>query len=212
MMLTGTNPKVIVHEMGHAFHIMMQSKHGEERLEHEFTALNGGIRYRRGLEHNPSPTTFATAYALTNYQEDFAETFAMMFTSNRPGLGIAYRLTDESGQRTNLGEKVNFISLLIDSYIMDSDNALHNIRQMYNTPRQVAYSNINWSGNALQFIGFSEPSGVYIAVRRHLDIDSEHSMWVREIGGWHIRDVSGDVLYVFPGGAYRRISENGYRS
>ena len=212
MMRTGTNPKVIIHEMGHAFHEMAQSKYGAERLEREFTALNGNFTYRRGREQNPDPATFATAYASTSYQEDFAETFAIMFTSNRAGLGVAYRLTSESGQRTNLGAKVDLVSALIERYIDDSDDAIQNIQRVNSVPRQVAYSNMNWSGDALQFIGFSEPSGVYVAVRRYLDIDSEHSRWVREIGGWHIRDVSGDVFYVFPGGVYRRINGEGYRS
>jgi hypothetical protein len=206
MLLTGTNPTAIVHEMGHAFHEMVEQRYGRDQLRHDFTAFNNMIPYSALYAENPDPTVFATLYGTLNYQEDFAETFTQLFTANRPGLGIADRLFTPGGERTRLGGKMAFMERLIENYITNNKTALTNARRVYTTPRHLLFAGINWSGGSLQYIGFFEPNGVFAAIESHINVTTQSSRWISELGGWHIVCTSGAQVYAFPGGAYRRAA------
>jgi hypothetical protein len=206
MLITGTNPKAIVHEIGHAFHEMVEHRYGRERLMRDFTAFNQRYIYSPLYDDNPDPTVFATHYATTNYNEDFAESFAMLFTANRPGLSITDQLFFSGGRRTSLGDKMAFIERLVEQYITDNATATANAKRIYNTQRYLTFAGVNWRGNSLMYIGFNEPNGVFAAIEEHLGVTTKASRWIPELGGWYIECISGARFYAFPGGASKRAS------
>ena len=207
MLVSGTNPTAIVHEMGHAFHTMLESRIGGEAALQKMweDKATGFYDYSKQNVKNPNNLYFASAYASSEYREDFAESFAVMFVANRAGLGIAERLKDSNGKSTVLGDKVNFITDMIEKHIKSNRNALDNIGLIYTTPRRVSYNGYSFSGDELQYIGFNEPNGVYKAIEDKLAITTRKSQWIKQIGGWWIESEDGRCFFAFPGGVYTVI-------
>jgi hypothetical protein len=209
MLITGTNPTAIVHEMGHAFHEYVQYRYGSDDLKATWSGLSMPYRFSGRNAENPDPTIFATLYASSSYYEDFAETFAQAFTANRPGLGISEYLTGPDGKRTKLGSKMRWMERFVTDYIENHEAAVGTMQLIYSTPRKLEYNGLSLSGNSLQYIGFSEPNAVYAAVIKHLGVTAEASKWISEIGGWYIKSTEGDEYYAFPGGTFAELEKAG---
>ena len=203
MIISGNNPTAIVHEMGHALHYMLEGRVGGAATLQQMWERVATSRYDYSKQNtvNPNELYFATSYASTDYSEDFAETFALAFTSNRAGLGVSHRFKDNNGKDTVLAQKLAFISNIIETHVTNNKQALANIELIYTTPRQIMYNDYKFSGAELRYIGFSEPNGVYMAIENHLEITTKQSKWIREIGAWWIESSTGKQLYAFPGGA-----------
>ena len=210
MLISGTNPTVIVHEMGHAFHHMLESRVGGAATLQKMWENLSAVRYNYSRQNNTNPNNliFATAYASTDYGEDFAETFAMLFTANRPGLGVSARFKDSNGIATVLSKKADFLTDMVAQHINNNEAALENIALIYSTPTRVVYNGIAFSGNELQYIGFSEPNGIYKAIEDNLSITTKNSQWIKQLGAWWIESHDGYSFYAFPGGAYTTIENN----
>ena len=72
--LMNPTPSVILHEFGHMVQEALNHKYGYSKLKSEFTAFNKKIPY--GKWKDDYFLTFASEYANTSFEEDFAEVFA----------------------------------------------------------------------------------------------------------------------------------------
>lgn len=200
MLISGTNPSAIVHEMGHAFHELAAAGYGEESLASKWDSYNGKYSYSSGDLKNLDESVFPSPYACSSYNEDFAEVFARAFTANRAGLGISHNLSNSEGKVTGYGKKMLLLKTLISDYVTNNEKALANIEKIYSTPRYLTFGDIKMSGVSLQYIGFAEPNGVYAAIEKSLNIKTANSYWIKEIGGWYVESTKGNKWYAFPGG------------
>lgn len=79
---------LFVHEYGHLVHLsLLDARYGANTLQNMWTAQNGGAVYGDYDYENPA---FVTAYAATNYREDFADTFAYIMGDGSSGMVLTY--------------------------------------------------------------------------------------------------------------------------
>ena len=195
---SGSSPVAIMHELGHAYHAFARKKYGSAKLQTKWNELNGEKIYgtRRELDRNK----YASAYALTHYDEDFAETFAHAFVCNRAGFSIAANLK-KNGKNTVLGNKITFLQSLISTQITKPDTALTNLKKIWSTPAYLSFEGMKLSGNSLEYVGFNAPYNVLKNVLRALDMQAAKSEWKKAVGGWVVTEKDGKRSLVFPGGA-----------
>lgn len=206
--ISGENPIALVHEMGHAFHLMCMDLYGEQQMRSEWATFNGNQKYNNnGLNEHFSKTVFISSYATTKYEEDFAETFGHLFVRTAAGTGFRTQLTKNS-EATGLGRKVKYIEKLLNTYIKNSGQAVENLRRIYNTPTDLAFEGLVFYGETLQYIGYPQPKNILKGILNGLNIDSQKSTWVRALGAWRVIDTNGDMYYIFPGGARAKAVQN----
>lgn len=206
--ISGENPIAIVHEMGHAFHLMCMDLYGKEQMKTEWMKFNGNQRYNSsGLNANFNKTVFISSYATTKYEEDFAETFGHLFVRSTAGTGFRTQLSKDS-KTTGLGKKVNYIEKLIGTYMKNPANAIENLRRIYDTPTELAFEGIVFYGETLQYIGYPQPKNILKGILNGYGITSKKSTWVRKLGAWRIVDTNGDMYFIFPGGAWAKAVQN----
>lgn len=200
--ISGENPIAIVHELGHAFHLMVMDKYGKSDLESKWIKFNNGIAYDPNADFaSPNKRVFISGYAATSYEEDFADTFASVFVRNKAGQGFKTYL-QKDGETTGLGKKVNFIGELIPKYFKDSDEALDNYNRIYKTATSMTFEDCKFSGEYLQYIGYPQPKNVLKGIQNGLKITSEQSTWIRKLGAWRVITDKGKEYFLFPGGTY----------
>lgn len=203
---TGNSPLTILHEFAHAYHAMAAKKHGADRMEKEWTALNGSVSNNEGYMVYPyNKLVFISSYAASNYKEDFAETFAHAFGRGREGQGFYHRLAT-GGKKTALGKKVDYLQTLLPQYLSGSGAAVSNLGKIYDTPVFLHYQGVKLSGEELQFIGFSAPRHVLKGITAAHGFKAEASQWIPEIGGWQVLSDKGDAYLAFPGGELHPLS------
>ncbi len=199
-MITGDAPMTIVHEFGHALHLMLVNKYDMGELEQSWNSYNQGIPYSEAnIAKNPSPLVFISGYGATNYYEDFADTFAHGFVCSRPGLGLSKRLTDSGGNLTALGQKIRKVEAVLTTYFPDSTQAHKNFSKVFSTPGAVQYQGLTFSGVYLQHMGY--PEARYLPVyylSLFNDIPESGYTWIPELGGWSAKDSTGQMVVVFP--------------
>ena len=196
--LSGSSPVAILHELGHAYHAYAKQQYGASKLQSKWVSLNGEKIY--GSSREPDRTKYVSAYALTDYDEDFAETFAHAFVCHNAGFSIASSLKKD-GKVTVLGSKVAFLEELIAAHITKSDSALGTIKKAYTSPAQLSWEGLKLSGSSLEYIGFNAPHKVLPNVLRFAGIQSAESEWKKALGGWVVTAKDGGRYLVFPSGA-----------
>jgi hypothetical protein len=196
----GDNPLTIAHEFGHAFLDYISSKHGSLPIERAWYVFMDGRGYGRGSfdQH-----TFITRYAMTSFEEDFAETFAHTFICNRPGLGFSYRLHRDRETPTPLGRKIGYIEGMLERYFTGSEAAVLNLRKIYTTPASTTEAGLKLSGMHLIFIGMDEPRSVPLMLLNNLPISERGTVWFPAIGGWYASsELNGEHFVLFPEGTF----------
>lgn len=202
--ISGENPIALVHEMGHAFHLMCMDLAGEQKMESEWRKFNNGINYNSNLVSDSyNKNIFISLYATTMYEEDFAETFGHLFARNQAGTGFRTRLVKDSST-TGLGKKVNYIEKLIGTYIKNPSAAIENMRRIYDTPTSLKFEGTTFKGETLQYIGYPQPKNILKGILSGLGLVAEESKWVRSLGAWRVIDSEGDMYYIFPGGSWAK--------
>lgn len=203
--MTGDGPLTIAHEFGHAFHAMAAPQYGEQQLEREWLACNGGVPYN-GPYFVPdyNETAFASSYGATNYDEDFAELFAHLFVRGKDGMGMG-ALLQRGGQSTALGKKAALVEKLLGLYIGNAQTAAANLRKVYAAAPTVTYKGVVLGGESLQFMGCAYPRYILRSLLYEIGLEAQQSTWVYEIGGWEVASAHGTYL-VFPGGEWHRLS------
>ena len=201
MVMTGNSPITILHEIGHAYHLFLTNCHGKDNLRNEWIKHNNGLNYGY-FNHNPDRNIFMSFYSTMSYEEDFAETFAYTFSSNRPGLGISSRLARKDGTHTGLGEKIRLISRIIPTYLVSTESMISNLYKVYNTSDVLYYKGFYLTGNSLEYAGFNQPNGILDAILKSLKIKPVKTEWVRDVGGWKVSDKNNGIYLIFPGCGY----------
>lgn len=202
--ISGENPIALVHEVGHAFHLMCMDLYGEQKMTSEWTKLNGSYRYdSQGLNNNFNESVFISAYATTKYEEDFAETFAHAFVRTAAGTGF-YKQLSKNSEPTTLGKKVSYIEKQINTYINNPEQAIENLRKIYKTPMNMTFEGITFYGDNLQYIGYPQPKNILKGIMNGLGLKSQKSTWVRSLGAWRVVATDGEMYYIFPGGAWAK--------
>ncbi|MGI6404613.1 MAG: hypothetical protein ACOX0K_10500 [Oscillospiraceae bacterium] len=199
---TGDNPLTILHEFGHAFHFMLTDRYGYISMERRWLGLMEGNFF---APESVDKKVFITEYAATQYDEDFAETFAHAFACNRAGLGISHRLSRKMGRTTvttPLGKKVAYIERLLKITMPDNLEMLDNFRLVYSTPTSTTAAGLRLSGPHLIFINMPEPRLVPLTLLNNLLVDEKSTVWFPSLGGWYCKDVYGNHLVLFPEGTY----------
>jgi hypothetical protein len=196
--ISGSSPLAIVHELGHVAQGYFEDAYGKSKLSTQWKKLCGAAYGSSKWER----TVFASEYASSDYQEDFAETFSFGFVCNRAGVSIAQYLQDADGNTTPLGKKVNFIGQLLSAYIEESEDALTNLAKCRTAPRTYTWNGLRMSGSSLEYRGFPAPHNVLNGTLKQLGIASDSSTWEKDVGGWVVTDTTGQRYLVFPGGAY----------
>jgi hypothetical protein len=200
--VTGSSPFAIVHELGHTAHSYFEDTYGATKLSTQWRKLGGGAAYGSSRWER---TVFASEYAATDYEEDFAESFSFGFVCNRAGVSIARYLQNTEGETTPLGKKIDFISQLLSAYMEDAEEAVANLDKCRTAPRTFTWNGLEMSGSSLEYRGFSAPHNVLNGTLRQLNIASASATWERDVGGWNVIDTAGRQYLVFPGGAYTRL-------
>lgn len=204
----GENPISIVHEFGHAVHLMYTDQYGFDKMKKEWSAFNGDARYQTdNIIKNPNDKVFVTGYAATDFAEDVAETFAHAFVRNQPGQGFSAKL-QAGGKQTGLGKKVAYVEAMLSAQFKDASTAVTNYRRIYNTPNSVVYQGMKFSGDYLQFAGYSQPRYVLNGTLRSLGKQREKAVWLRSIGGWYVLEPSGQEVIIFPGGYWCSVGKS----
>lgn len=201
--MNGDSPLSLLHEFGHAVHIMMMRRYGSDKMQQEWESINGGYRYSESnIAQNPNEKVFMSAYAATSYMEDFAEVFAHAFVCNRAGLGLSNRLSAD-GASTALGKKFASALAYLKAYFPDSTEMHQNYAKVYTTPTTLTYNNAKFSGPHLQFIGYAEARYFAISIlEKRPDIRPSSYRWVSAIGGWVAANPAGGYVVVFPDGTW----------
>lgn len=203
---TGNSPTAIIHEVGHAVHEYLIAKAGSARLREQWTKLNGTAGYGGGSSYDRN--AFVSRYAASDYDEDFADTFAYGYVCNRAGFSIAKYL--KSGEKnTVLGDKVALLEKLVASYFEDAGDSVINLKKCWSTPESVSYRGFKFSGNSMEYVGYNAPYGVLSATLKSLGIAAKSSKWERSVGGWVVADAKGAEYMVFPGGASTVLKKAG---
>lgn len=206
--LTGEDPISIVHELGHAFHLMYTDQYGESKMEKQWLSYNGGEEYSASnIVENPNSKVFFTGYAATSYHEDVAETFAHTFIRNLDGQGISKQIRS-GGDVTGLGKKVAYVEKMISELAANPDDALANYRKSYTAKSSKVYQNMSFSGDYLQYIGYPQPRYVLKGTLNFLDKTMEEAIWIKSIGGWYVKETSGAEVIIFPGGVWCEVGKN----
>lgn len=204
--ISGENPIAIVHELGHAFHLMCVDKYGMDKMRAEWSKFNAGISYNPyGGFNNPDKKVFITGYASTSFEEDVAEIFAHSFVRIYAGTGFKNHIYS-NGKLTNLGQKVAYVERLINTYISQPQSVIANYRRVYSTPTSMTFEGVKFSGEYLQYIGYPQPPNILNTILRELDIAPKKSTWVRKLGAWRVTDQYGDMFFIFPGGSWSSAS------
>lgn len=197
---SGDAPIAIVHELGHALHVMYTDRYGEAQMEREWLALNESARYDEdNVMQNPNDKLFVSGRAATEYVEDVAETIAHVFVRNQAGQGFKNRLSSGEKQ-TGLGKKVAYIEQMLSGCLKENASALENYRKIYSTPTSVAYQSLKLSGDYLQYAGYPQPKYVLNGNLRELGVEKSKAAWILPIGGWYVEGTKGERIIVFPGG------------
>lgn len=203
--MTGCSPLAIAHEVGHAFYAMLQEKQDVQKIQREWLKLNGSYIYSSGYKENPNKQTFVSLYAANSYLEDFAETFAYGFVSNRDGLGLSNYLNLSWGRSSALSKKLSYMDNLLSNNFINSEQALQNFNLCRQVSPVIQYQDVVLTGNSLEFVQFNAPFGILPAVLDSLKITAISTSWIPEVGGWRVTDVKKGVYLVFPGSGYTTL-------
>ncbi len=199
---TGDNPLTIIHEFAHAFHFMLTDRYGYTAMERRWLELMEGNSF---APEYVDDRVFITEYASTEYDEDFAETFAHAFVCNRAGLGISHRLSRKEGKgtvTTSLGKKVAYIERMLRISMPDNLEMLDNFRLVYSTPVSASAAGLRLSGLHLLFINMPEPRTIPLTFLKSLYVSERNTVWFPSLGGWYCKDSFGNHLMLFPEGTY----------
>lgn len=200
--ISGENPIALVHELGHAYHMMAMEYYGQDKMRGEWEKFNRGIAYdKMSGDRNPDETVFISGYAGTTFEEDFAETFAHTFARNRAGTGFKNLLSNGSNA-TGLGQKVRYIEKLLPVYLKDTEKSVENFRKIYSTPTSMTFEGLKFSGEYLQYIGYPQPKNILQGILGALRMTAEKSTWVRNLGAWRVVDRYNNTYFLFPGGTW----------
>jgi len=205
---TGDNPLTVTHEFAHAFHYMLTDRYGYISMERRWLELMEGYSF---APERVNKKVFVSEYAATEYDEDFAETFAHAFVCNRPGLGISNRFFRQMGKTkvvTPLGKKVAYIEQLLKLTMPDNQEMLENYRLVYSTPVSTTAAGLRLSGPHLLFINMPEPRLVPMTLLRNLLVSEKSTVWFPSLGGWYCQDLYGNHLVLFPEGTYGNPGKN----
>jgi len=201
------DPLTVLHEFGHAFHLMYMRSYGRERMQREWTAFNSGNSYSAAnIINNPNSSVFVSGYAATMFEEDVAETFAHAFVRNRAGLGFTGQMS-QNGQVTSLGKKVQYVEKMLPRYLSNTEQAVANFRKTYSTPSSIVYNEMKFSGAYLQYAGYHETRSLLAgALKFHGKRDQVASAtWITEIGSWYVKYNNGSAAYLFPDYSYADV-------
>lgn len=211
--LTGDSPMNILHELAHAVHIMYNNTNNEKSFEQNWIALNGEYKYDDdNLSNNPNINVFASGYAASDYLEDFAETFTVVFISNRDGLGLDKRLI-QNNKLTPLGTKIEMVNDVLLACFGDDKIIQDNLHSAFSTPRILNYKGISLSGLYLQYIDMPEaryfPLGI---LNKFSDLSVNEYVWIKNVGGWTSKSPSkyadNKYILVFPDATWGKTSIN----
>ncbi len=206
--ISGENPVALVHEVGHAFHLMCMDQYGAKKMRTEWTKFNRGYAYQpKGGFDNPSTSVFISGYANTSFEEDFAETFAHTFIRTKAGTGFRSQLSADS-QITGLGQKVAYIEKLIPMYLTDTEQAVATFHKIYKTPTSMTFEGQKFSGEYLQYIGYPQPKNILKGILNGLELTSQKSTWIRSLGAWRVVSDNGDTYFIFPGGSWSAAKQS----
>ena len=204
---SGDEPLTIVHELGHAVHVMIERKYGESALEQEWKAYNQGHSYiASNIESNPSETVFVSGYAATDYHEDVAETFAHVFVRNRSGMGFSNKMST-NGTTTGLGKKVQKLESLLHTYFPDSTTMQENYRKIYTVANSANYKGVTVRGERLQFMGYVEPRYMPYFTLTELGVSESSYTWLKALGAW-VAPTSSGYTIMFPDGSWGTTTIN----
>lgn len=207
--ISGENPIALVHELGHAYHLMAVNEYGYNSMLGEWEEFNDGISYNLDAgDVNPDKHIFISSYASTSFEEDFAETFAHAFVRNRAGTGFSSLLSNNSGL-TGLGNKVHFIEELLPQCFSNYQQAVKNYKKVYSAPASMAFEGLTFSGEYLQYIDYPQPRNILKGLLNGLNITSDKTTWVRDIGAWRVIDPHGNMYFIFPGGIWMSVGDSG---
>jgi hypothetical protein len=201
--ISGENPIALVHEFGHAFHIMCHELRGADGggMRADWLKINEGYAYDPALSfYNPDETVFVSGYAASSFEEDFAETFGHAFARTTSGTGFAERLTDD-GYMTPLGEKVEYVRAMLETHLLNHAEAVKNFDRIYETEETFTFEGNRFSGEYLQYMGYPQPRNVLGGILNQLRIESEGATWVRTLGAWRV-NAKGRQYFIFPGGTW----------
>lgn len=203
--ISGENPIALVHEFGHAFHLMCIEKNTMQKMRDEWLKFNRGNKYNPDLGFlNPDEDIFISGYASTSYEEDFAEVFAHTFVRSASGTGFKSRLSQDS-KMTGLGQKVDYVEKLLASSLTNVQEALNNYHRIYKTASSTTFEGVKFSGEYLQYIGYPQPKNILKGILNELNLVSEKSTWVRSLGAWRVVDRNGSTFFIFPGGSWAEV-------
>lgn len=113
ILLINGNSSAFAHEYGHMLHLtLLNAQYGAGALENDWTALNQGVAYR---DYDREEKIFLTAYASTNYLEDFAESVRYLLADNQEAQSLSAQAPDCAAVN-----KVVFLrQLLCDAFSVD---------------------------------------------------------------------------------------------
>jgi hypothetical protein len=201
--ISGENPIALVHEFGHAFHIMCHELRGPDGggMRSDWLKINEGHVYDPALSfYNPDEDVFVSGYAASSFEEDFAETFGHAFARNTAGTGFSERLV-ENGFMTPLGQKIEYIRAMLETHISNHVEAVQNFDRVYNTEKSYEFEGNRFSGEYLQYMGYPQPRNILGGILNQLRLVSEGATWVRRLGAWRVNS-GGRQYFIFPGGTW----------
>ncbi|WRS26260.1 hypothetical protein U6B65_07815 [Oscillospiraceae bacterium MB08-C2-2] len=197
--MAGDTPVTILHELGHAFQFMCTDRYGYDQLEAQWKSVSSGFSYGNIASYeSPDKTAYVSGYAATSFPEDFAETFAYGFVSNRDGMGLKQYLSKD-GAVSPVSKKLENVRWLLTQYISDYTAAEANFLRCISASSALSYEGARISGVYLQYIGFSEPRYKPLDTIGELGLSSDLT-WVSQAGGWQGKLSNGENVLVFPSG------------
>lgn len=205
---SGDAPINIIHEFGHAIHLMYTDRYGFDRMKQEWLTYNNGIGYDPiYIMENPNDKVFVSGYAATSFAEDVAEVIGHTFIRNQTGQGFANKMVS-GGQNTGLGNKVVYVENMLAACLQNSSGALQNYRKAYTASSTLNYQGMNYSGEYLQYAGYPQPRYVLGGTLRVLNKQRDTAYWLQDLGGWYVQETSGKEIIVFPGGVWSDVSRS----